>query len=122
MRLDKWLWVARFFKTRALASHACDLGRIESNSLKAKPSRDIKVGDTLHIKNEAGDFVVEVLGLSEMRGPAAVAQSLYLETPESLEARRLAAEQRKALFEMGAVPEGRPSKKDRRDIQRFRGK
>jgi ribosome-associated heat shock protein Hsp15 len=122
MRLDKWLWVARFFKTRALASHACDLGRIESNSLKAKPSRDIKVGDTLHIKNEAGDFVVEVLGLSEMRGPAAVAQSLYLETPESLEARKLAAEQRKALFEMGAVPEGRPSKKDRRDIQRVRGK
>ena len=122
MRLDKWLWVARFFKTRALAAHACELGRVESNSLKAKPSRDIKVGDKLHIKNEAGDFVVEVLGLSEMRGPAAVAQSLYLETPESLEARRLAAEQRKALFEMGAVPEGRPSKKDRRDIQRFRGK
>jgi ribosome-associated heat shock protein Hsp15 len=122
MRLDKWLWAARFFKTRALASHACELGRIESNSLKAKPSRDVKVGDKLHIRNEAGDFQVEVMGLSEMRGPSAVAQTLYSETPESMEARRRATEQKKALFDMGAVPEGRPSKKDRRDIQRLRGR
>ena len=85
MRIDKWLWAARFFKTRALAAKACDLGRIRS-ATEAKPARDVHVGDMLHIKNEGGDFEVEVLGLSEMRGPATVAQTLYRETDASKEA------------------------------------
>src|ERR1035441_2461227 len=77
VRMDKWLWAARFFKTRALASKACDLGRIRTRDTEAKPSRDVHVGDMLHIRNEGGEFEIEVLGLSEMRGPAAVAQTLY---------------------------------------------
>ena len=79
--MDKWLWAARFFKTRALASDACDLGRIESNSHRAKAARDVHVGDMLRIKSEAGEFLVEVLQLSEVRGPAQVAQTLYRENP-----------------------------------------
>ena len=78
VRMDKWLWAARFFKTRALAARACELGRIECNGQKAKPSREVRAGDLLQIKNDGGDFQVEVLLLSEMRGPAAVAQTLYL--------------------------------------------
>lgn len=77
MRIDKWLWAARFFKTRSLASHACDLGRIESNGQQVKPSREVRAGDLLKVKNESGEFLVEVLGLSEMRGPAATARTLY---------------------------------------------
>ena len=123
VRMDKWLWAARFFKTRALAAKACDIGRIHSNEIQAKPARDVRVGDTLKIKNEAAEFVVEVLALSEMRGPAAVAQTLYRETDASRELRlRLAAEQ-KALQQLdGFPPAGRPSKRDRREINRFRGR
>jgi len=120
--MDKWLWAARFFKTRALASRACDLGRIQSNSQPAKPSRDVHIGDMLQIKNEGGDFQVEVLQLSEVRGPAAVAQTLYRETEASQEARRKLAEERKALQQFETLPEGRPSKRDRRQINRLRGR
>ncbi|HMD19392.1 MAG TPA: RNA-binding S4 domain-containing protein [Alloacidobacterium sp.] len=122
VRMDKWLWAARFFKTRALASRACDLGRIQSNSQPAKPSRDVHIGDMLQIKNEGGDFQVEVLQLSEVRGPAAVAQTLYRETEASQEARRKLAEERKALQQFETLPEGRPSKRDRRLINRMRGR
>src|SRR6478735_771512 len=80
VRIDKWLWAARFFKTRALAARACELGRIECNEQKAKASREVRVGDLLHVKNDAGDFQLEVLLLSEIRGPAAVAQTLYVES------------------------------------------
>jgi len=73
VRMDKWLWAARFFKTRALASDACELGRIESNGHRAKAAREVRVGDMLRVKSEAGEFMVEVLLLSEVRGPAAVA-------------------------------------------------
>ena len=121
MRIDKWLWAARFFKTRALASKACELGRIRSNGVEAKPARDVKSGDTLQLKNEAGDFVVEVLALSEMRGPAATAQTLYRETEASKEARAKAAEERKAMQQFMPLPERRPSKRDRRRILQFRG-
>lgn len=122
MRIDKWLWAARFFKTRSIAIKACELGRIESNGITAKPAREVKVGDQLKIRTEGGtEFVIDVLALSEMRGPAAVAQTLYAETEASKAARAKAAEERKMLAEMGAVPEGRPSKKDRRMIQRLRG-
>jgi ribosome-associated heat shock protein Hsp15 len=122
MRIDKWLWAARFFKTRALASKACELGRIESNGLRAKAAREVRVGDMLRVKNEAGDFHVEVLVLSEMRGPAAAAQTLYRETNESRELRVKAAEERKEMLRIGGVAEGRPSKRDRQELKRLRGR
>jgi len=122
MRLDKYLWAARFFKTRALASKACDLGRIESNGHPAKPSREVRVGDMLRIKNEGGEFHVEVLAVSEIRGPAAVAQTLFRETDASRELRLKLAEERKAMFSAEGLPEGRPSKRNRRDLDRMRGR
>ncbi len=121
VRMDKWLWAARFFKTRALAAKACDLGRILSRGIEAKPARDVRVGDMLHIRNEGGEFEVEVVALSEMRGPAAVAQTLYRETEASKEARLKAAAERKAMQEFSPLPEHRPSKRDRRRIIQFRG-
>jgi ribosome-associated heat shock protein Hsp15 len=121
VRMDKWLWAARFFKTRALAARACELGRIQSNGQPAKAARDVRVGDKVHIRNEGGEFQVEVLLLSETRGPAPVAQSLYRESEESKEARRKAAEERKAMMNFETAPVGRPSKRDRRLIHRFRG-
>ena len=119
-RIDKWLWAARFFKTRTLAAKACELGRIHSNQQAARASREVRVGDVLQIRNEGGDFEVEVLALSEMRGPAAVAQTLYRETEASRAARALVAEQRKAGLYFEPAPAGRPSKRDRRLIHRFR--
>lgn len=121
IRIDKWLWAARFFKTRALASKACDLGRILSNGHEAKPSREVRVGDKLAVKNEGGDFQIEVLALSQMRGPAVVAQALYSESDASKEARAKAAAERKAMQEFAPLPEHRPSKRDRRRIIQFRG-
>ena len=120
VRMDKWLWAARFFKTRALASRACDLGRIASNGQPAKASRDVRLGDLLQVKNEGGDFQVEVLLLSEARGPAAVAQTLYRETEASRELRLKVAEVRKELLQFEGWREGKPSKRDRREIHRFR--
>ncbi len=122
MRIDKWLWAARFFKTRSLATRACDLGRIESNGQSAKPAREVKVGDLLQVRNEGGEFQVEVLKLSEMRGPAAVAQTLYRETEASREARIKLAEERKTMPHFEAEREGKPSKRDRRDLDRLRGR
>jgi ribosome-associated heat shock protein Hsp15 len=122
VRIDKWLWAARFFKTRAVAQKSCEMGRISSNGHSAKPSRDVRVGDMLRIKNDAAEFEIEVLVLSEMRGPAAVAQTLYRETDASRELRlKLAAEQ-KALALLEGTPAVRPSKRDRRQINRFRGR
>ena len=121
IRIDKWLWAARFFKTRALAQKACDLGRIHSNGIQAKPARDVRVGDLLTVRNEGGEFLVEVLALSEMRGPAAVAQTLYRETETSKAARLKLAEEHKAMQEFAPLPEHRPSKRDRRRIIQFRG-
>jgi len=121
MCIDKWLWAARFFKTRALASKACDLGRILLNGHEAKPSREVHVGDKLEVKNEGGDFQIEVLLLSQMRGPAAVAQTLYRESEASIAARAKVAAERKAMQEYAPLPEHRPSKRDRRRIIQFRG-
>ena len=120
VRIDKWLWAARFFKTRALASRACDLGRITSNALAAKPSREVRVGDLLQVKNDSGEFQLEVLALSDMRGQAAVAQTLYRETDESRALRLKLAEERKAMAPVDLWREGKPSKRDRREIDRFR--
>jgi ribosome-associated heat shock protein Hsp15 len=120
VRIDKWLWAARFFKTRALAARACELGRIDSNGQAAKPAREVRLGDQLKVKNGAGEFQLEVLGLSEMRGPAAVAQTLYRETEASREMRIKLAEERKAMPHFEASREGKPSKRDRRQIDRLR--
>ena len=122
VRMDKWLWAARFFKTRALAAKACELGRIESNGVTAKPARDVRPGDQLLVKNAGGDFQVEVLALSDMRGPAAAAQTLYRESDASRAARLLAAEERKAMHHFATIPVHKPSKRDRRKIDRFRGR
>ena len=121
VRIDKWLWAARFFKTRSLASKACDLGRIHSNGIQAKPAREVRAGDMLTVRNEGGEFQVEVLTLSEMRGPAAVAQTLYRETEASVAARLKLAAERKSMQEFAPLPEHRPSKRDRRRIIQFRG-
>jgi len=122
VRMDKWLWAARFFKTRSLAAKACELGRIESNGQSAKPAREVRVGDWLQVKNDSGDFRLEVLDLSEMRGPAAVAQKLYRETEASREARLKLAEERKTMMHFEGFREGKPSKRDRRKIDRLRGR
>lgn len=121
IRIDKWLWAARFFKTRALAARACELGRIHSNSIKAKPAREVRVGDHLQVRNDAGEFHIEVLELSAMRGPAAIAQKLYCESEASRETRLKAAEEARAARQFAPAPAGRPSKRDRRRIIRFRG-
>jgi len=118
--MDKWLWAARFFKSRSLAVKACELGRVESNHQPVKPAREIHVGDLLQIEAEHGDFEIEVLALSDVRGPASVAQTLYRETESSREKRLKAAEQRKAGMTFTPAPEHRPSKRDRRRIIRFR--
>ena len=120
MRLDKWLWAARFFKTRSLAARACELGRIESNGQVAKPAREVRPGDRLHIKNEGGAFELDVLLLNEMRGPAPVAQTLYRETDASRELRLKRAEERKTMPPVEAARPGRPSKRERRQLDRFR--
>jgi ribosome-associated heat shock protein Hsp15 len=120
--MDKWLWAARFFKTRALAARACELGRIHFNGQPAKPARAVRIGDMLRITNEGGEFQVEVLLLSEVRGPASVAQTLYRETEASRELRQKVAAERKALKQFEQLPAGRPSKRDRRRIIQFRGR
>ncbi len=120
VRMDKWLWAARFFKTRALAARACELGRVRSNQQPAKPAREVRVGDLLQIRTESGDFEVEVLVISAMRGPAAVAQTLYRETDASRELRVRLAEERKKMMNVAPAPESRPTKRDRRKIIQFR--
>ncbi|HEX4543041.1 MAG TPA: RNA-binding S4 domain-containing protein [Candidatus Acidoferrum sp.] len=122
VRIDTWLWAARFFKTRTLAKRACELGRVESNGQPTKPARDVRIGDMLKITNEGGEFQVEVLLVSEIRGPASVAQTLYRETEASRESRQKLADERKAMRQFETLPQGRPSKRDRRHIIRFRGR
>lgn len=122
VRMDKWLWAARFFKTRALAVKSCELGRIVSNGIQAKPAREVRAGDLLRISTEGADFEVEVLGLSEMRGPAAIAQTLYRETEASKAQRAKVAEERRNAPSLEFLGEGRPSKRDRRDLDRLRGR
>lgn len=122
VRMDLWLWAARFFKTRTLAKRACELGRILANGQPAKPAREVHIGDLLRITNEGGDFEIQVLLLSEVRGPAAVAHTLYRETDTSREAREKAAAEKKAMRDFEILPQARPSKRDRRTLMRFRGR
>ena len=122
VRLDKWLWAARFFKTRSMAARACELGRVQCNNLPAKPAREVHVRDLLQIKTNFDEFQVEVLQLSIVRGPASVAQTLYRETEESRELRLKLAEQRKTMKDYSPAPPGRPTKRDRRKIIQFRNR
>ena len=122
VRIDKWLWAARFFKTRALAARACELGRIRSNGQPAKPAREVHPGDLLEIKTDSGLFQVEVLQLCQIRGPAAVAQTMYRETEAGREARLQAAEERKTMLQLDPFPETKPSKRDRRRLDQLRGR
>lgn len=122
VRMDKWLWAARFFKARSLAARACELGRIECNGQTVKPSREVHVGDRLRVKNDSGDFQLEVLVVSDVRGPAAVAQTLFRETDASRELRQKVLEERRAFNQFAGVREGKPSKRDRRELARLRGR
>jgi len=122
VRIDKWLWAARFFRTRALAAKACELGRIQCNTQPAKAAREVRVGNMLRVTNDGGDFEVEVLLLSDVRGPAPVAQTLYRETETSRELRVKVAAERKAMKQFEELPPRRPSKRDRRRIIQFRGR
>lgn len=117
VRLDKWLWAARMFKTRALAAEAAERGRIEVNGQAAKPSRELKCGDRVRLRRGPDERTVDVVALSVVRGPAPVAQSLYAETPESLAARLAAAEARRMVAEPAhSIEHGRPTKRDRRHL------
>ena len=120
VRIDAWLWAARFFKTRTLAKKSCDLNRIVSNGQVAKAAREVRVGDMLRITTEGGEFQVQVLGLSDIRGPASEAQKLYQETEASKETRARVTAERRAAREFEVLPAGRPSKRDRRRIIQFR--
>jgi ribosome-associated heat shock protein Hsp15 len=117
LRIDKWLWAARFYKTRTLATDEIGKGRVEVNGQEVKPAREVKVGDTVSLRQGPVTRVVTVKGLSGMRGPAPVAQQLYEETPESLKAREDAAEQRRYAPEPAhSIEQGRPTKRGRRDL------
>lgn len=120
VRMDLWLWAARFFKVRALSKRACELGRIQCNGHPVKASREVRVGDMLRITSDGGDFEVEVLLLSDVRGPAPVAQTLYRETDASRAMRQKVTEERKAMRMFEPAPQTRPSKRDRRRIIQFR--
>ena len=120
IRLDKWLWAARFFKTRALAAEAIDGGKIDVNEERGKRSRRLLIGDTLRIRLGPYEHVVVVKALSNRRGPASVAMHLYEETAESRAAREILAVQIKAANTSFLFEKGKPSKKERRDLLRFK--
>ncbi|OYU46185.1 MAG: RNA-binding protein [Burkholderiales bacterium PBB4] len=118
-RIDKWLWAARFYKTRALAVEAIARGHAQVDGKDVKPAREVKAGDTLDIWQAQIRKTVVVLGVSEQRGPAPVAQALYAETPESVARRAAAAEQRRLSPEPAhSIEHGRPTKRDRRALQK----
>ncbi|MCQ9617890.1 RNA-binding S4 domain-containing protein [Paenalcaligenes niemegkensis] len=120
LRLDKWLWAARFYKTRSLAVDEINKGRVLVNGQRAKPARELSVGDTLSLQKNMSTTVVTVMALSGVRGPAPVAQALYAETADSIAAREHAAEQRRLAPEPAhSISTGRPTKRDRRQIQRI---
>lgn len=121
MRLDKWLWAARFFKTRSLATQAIEHGRVKLNGERVKPAREIKAGDRLEIRIGESDWSLAVRALSLLRGPAPVAQALYEEDPESCARRQRQAHERKLTASPAAAVKGRPTKRDRRQIHRFTG-
>jgi ribosome-associated heat shock protein Hsp15 len=119
VRIDKWLWAARFFKTRSLASKAVSGGHVHLNGKRIKPSRSVQVGEQLRIKRGTDQYTVDILALSSRRGPAKVAVTLYEETEESQTLRAEEREQRRLVRAPASRPEGRPDKRDRRKIREF---
>jgi ribosome-associated heat shock protein Hsp15 len=118
VRIDKWLWAARFFKTRTLATDAVDNGKVRLNDERVKPARGVKIGDIVNIDNGATEWQVVVCGLSDVRGSATVAQALYSETEASIAKRQNEADKRKYFREPGTTIKGRPTKRDRRQMDR----
>src|SRR5687768_11555126 len=122
LRIDTWLWAARFYKTRSLATDEIDKGRVEINGQEVKPAREVKVGDTVAVRREGVTRTVVVKGVSDVRGPAPVAQQLYEETAESLQERQRAADQRRYAREPAlSIEHGRPTKRGRREIDEAKG-
>jgi ribosome-associated heat shock protein Hsp15 len=119
LRIDKWLWAARFFKTRSLAADAVDKGRVRIGGVGVKPAKDVRVGDLVEIEIEQIVWQVEVLGVCDVRGPASIAQTLYAETEQSKVKRQVEQERRKTYREPAAALQGRPTKRDRRTIDKF---
>jgi ribosome-associated heat shock protein Hsp15 len=119
VRIDKWLWAARFFKTRSMATDAVDSGKVRLNGERIKPARSVKTGDLLEIDNGSTEWEVRVEGLSDTRGSASVAQTLYAETERSIAERQKKAEQRKLFREPGEAIKGRPTKRDRRQLDKL---
>lgn len=122
VRMDKWLWATRFFKTRALAVKACEMGRIECQGTSAKASREVRVGDVLQVTSDGSQYTVTVLVLSEVRGPGALAATYYEESEASRLLRVKVAEARKAMAQLEPQRDGKISKRDRRDLDRVRGR
>jgi ribosome-associated heat shock protein Hsp15 len=122
VRLDKWLWAARFYKTRGLAVDAIEGGKIDVNGERSKRARLVHVGDRIQIRMGPFEHIITVKGVSERRGPASVATQLYDEDPESIKQRALMAAHVKAMNANTGYDAGRPTKKDRRDIRRLRGR
>lgn len=120
--MDKWLWAARFFKTRALAAKACELGRVLSNGQVSKPARDVRVGDRLAITTDGGLFTVDVFELSDVRGPAAAAQALFVEGEDSRQTRARLIEERRTMSLFERLPDAKPMGRDRRQLSRLRGR
>ncbi|RKP51020.1 RNA-binding S4 domain-containing protein [Trinickia fusca] len=121
MRIDKWLWAARFFKTRSLAADTVEKGRVRIGGAAVKPAKEVRVGDLVEVEIEGIVWQVRVLGVCDVRGPASVAQTLYEETPDSQARRAVEAERRKTFREPAATLQGRPTKRDRRVIDKFSG-
>ena len=121
LRIDKWLWAARFYKTRTLASEEIDKGRVQVNGLTVKPARELKAGDSVLLRNGPVRRTVTVLAISDKRGPAPVAALLYQETEDSIRQRQQVAEQRRLAPEPAlSLSQGRPTKRDRRDTDHLR--
>jgi ribosome-associated heat shock protein Hsp15 len=121
VRLDKWLWAARFYKTRGLAADAIDGGRVDVNGTRGKRAKMVQIGDEVRVRQNPFEHVVHVRGMSERRGPASVAATLYEETPESKAKRETLAKQIRSM-PADDWDSGRPTKRDRREIDRFRGR
>ena len=119
-RIDKWLWAARFFKTRSQATDAVTGGKVEINDESAKPSKSVKVGDRIRLRLGPVEYRLTVTGIAERRGSAAVAQTLYAESPESIAERERVAAQRRFAAAPAYEEKGRPSKKDRRELDRWK--
>ncbi|NCP82217.1 MAG: RNA-binding S4 domain-containing protein [Rhodoferax sp.] len=122
LRIDKWLWAARFYKTRSLACDEIDKGRVQVNGAVVKPARELKVGDSVQLRSGPVTRSITVTGISDKRGPAPQAALLYQETAESITQRQQAAEQRRLAPEPAlSLLQGRPTKRDRRDTEKLRG-